>query len=73
MKIIFDRGKCIGAYSCVQEDPGKWKPAGGKVDLEGSVQKGPEIFERAITSEELEKARIAAAVCPATAITVAEE
>ncbi|MBI2233251.1 MAG: ferredoxin [Candidatus Aenigmarchaeota archaeon] len=74
MKIVFDRNKCTGAYSCVQEEPEKWKPASdGKVDLDGSVQKKPGIFECAITQEELEKARIAAAVCPASAIKVVEE
>ena len=73
-KIVFDRNKCIGAYSCVAVDPEKWKPANdSKVDLEGSAQANQGIFEREIKEEEVEKSRAAAAVCPVAAIQVIEE
>ncbi len=73
MKIIFDRNKCIGAFSCVQEDPDSWKPAeDGKVNLESSSETKPGIFECVVDKNNADKARIAAAVCPAAAIRVEE-
>lgn len=73
-KIVFDRNKCIGAYSCVAEDPDKWKPANdGKVDLDKSKQVDKGIFESEIGENELEKSRAVAAVCPVAAIQVVEE
>lgn len=73
-RIVFDRNKCIGAYTCVSEDGDKWKPADdGKVDLDKGKEGAPKIFTREIGEEELEKARAAASVCPAAAIEVVEE
>ncbi|MDO8537353.1 MAG: ferredoxin [archaeon] len=73
-KIIFDREKCIGAYSCVNEDPEKWIPANdGKVDLKESKPTNPNIFEKIITEAEVEKARLSATVCPVSAIQVVEQ
>ena len=70
-KILFDRNKCIGAYTCVQEDPDSWKPADdGKVNLEKSKQTSSGIFERVVPEAEVEKARTGAAVCPVSAIQV---
>jgi ferredoxin len=71
-KIILDREKCIGAFSCVAVDPEKWKQAGdNKVDLAGSKKVGA-VFEREISAGELELARAAAASCPVNAIEVKE-
>ena len=74
LKILFDKNKCTGAYTCVQEDPESWRPADdGKVNLAGSVETKPGIYERKISKDEEEKARLAAAACPASAIQIVEE
>ena len=73
-RIVFDRNKCIGAYTCVSEDPDKWKPADdGKVDLAGGKEGAAKVFTREIKEDELDKARAAASVCPAAAIEIVEE
>ncbi len=73
-KIVLDRNKCIGAYSCVAEYPEMWKPSGdGKVDLDESKDRGKGIFEREISEKEVEKSRASVIACPVAAIQVAEE
>ncbi len=71
-KIILDREKCIGAFSCLAVDPEKWKQANdSKVDLVGSKKVGA-VFVREISKDELELARAAASSCPVNAIEVKE-
>ena len=71
-KIIFDRNKCIGAFSCVAVNGDMWKPANdGKVDLLGATKNG-EVFELIIDETELAKNQPAVLVCPASAIQIVE-
>jgi len=74
LKILFDKNKCTGAYTCVQEDSELWIPEDdGKVNLADSVETKPGVFERKINEDEAEKARLAAATCPVAAIQIIEE
>jgi ferredoxin len=70
-KVVFDRGKCIGALNCVGAAPDFWKMAkDGKVDLANAKESKKQVFELMIDAKDFEQNQTAAQVCPAKAIKV---
>lgn len=70
-KLIYDKNKCTGALSCVGVNADLWKPTSdGKVELAGSKEVRPGIFELVIEEKDYPKNRNTPRICPPGAIKI---
>jgi len=73
-KVIYDKDKCIGAFTCSGVSPDFWiRPEGGEEKAElknATLNKETGMWELIIDEADLEANRIAADVCPVNVIKI---